>query len=202
MREETVEHAMREHQRIPHHVTQLCDPYLDTNNPLKALELWEVWKAKLDLITTAAHISHQCSACSTTTNIQQHTYDQTIYTNSSSANGTAVGERLLGYRGHAHNPAIHHAHAIPSGTWRWSFQAKMKAIKKALQIIQTEEYPQKVRTVSDSQSVLLRIVNLQPAITLKSTDESDILNLHATLQEEGHQITFTWCPSHCGVVGN
>ena len=37
---------------------------------------------------------------------------------------------------------------------------------------------------------------------LKSTDESDILNLIVALHDEGHQITFTWCPSHSGVVGN
>ena len=38
--------------------------------------------------------------------------------------------------------------------------------------------------------------------TLKSTDKSDILNLLAALHDEGHQITFIWCRSHCMVVGN
>ena len=78
----------------------------------------------------------------------------------------------------------------------------MKAIKKASPIVQTEESPQRVRIVSDSQSVLLRIANLQPSIPLKSADESDILSLLAYLHGEGHQMTFTWCPSHCRVVGN
>ena len=43
---------------------------------------------------------------------------------------------------HPSNPTIHHSYVIPAGTR--CFQAKMKAIKKALQIIQTEESPQKV----------------------------------------------------------
>ena len=77
----------------------------------------------------------------------------------------------------------------------------MNAVKKALQIIQTKESPRRVRIVSDSQSVLLRVANLQPDIPLGSANESDILSLLAVLHHEGHQITFTWCPSHCGAVG-
>ena len=74
---------------------------------------------------------------------------------------------------------------------------------KELQIIQTEESPKTVRIVSDSKSVLLCITNIQPAIPLKSADESDIINhLAAMLHDEGYQVTFTRCPSHCGVVGN
>ena len=69
-------------------------------------------------------------------------------------------------------------------------------------IIQTEESPKKVRIVSDSQSVLLHIANLQPAIPLMSVDKSDILISLVALHDEWHQIAFTWCPSHCGVVGN
>ena len=104
--------------------------------------------------------------------------------------------------GHPSNPTIRHSNAIPAGTGCSSFQAKMKAIKKALQIIQTEESPQKVRIISDCQSVLLRIANLQPEIPLISADESDILCLLTVLHDEVHQITFLWRPSHCGVVGN
>ena len=78
----------------------------------------------------------------------------------------------------------------------------MKAIKTALQIIQTEESPQKILIVSNSQSVLLCIANLQPVISRKSADERDVLNLLAALHDEGQQITITWCPNHCSVVGN
>ena len=46
------------------------------------------------------------------------------------------------------------------------------------------------------------MANLQPVISPKSADKRDILNLLAALHDEGHRITFTWCPSHCRVVGN
>ena len=129
--------------------------------------------------------------------------DLTIYTDGSAMNCTAIGGGgILVTDGHQSNPTIHHSYATLTGTRCSSFQAEMKAIKKALQIIQTERSPQKVRIMSDSQSVLLRIANLQPAIPFKSADESDILSLLAALHDEGHQITFTCCPSHCGVVGN
>ena len=78
----------------------------------------------------------------------------------------------------------------------------MKAINKALKKMQSDDSPQNVCIVSDSQSVLLRIVNLLPSIPPKSADESDIVDLIAALHAEGHQITFTWYPSHIGVVGN
>ena len=127
-------------------------------------------------------------------------YDLTICTDGSAKNGTAIGiGGILLTAGHTSNPKIYHSYAIPTGTWFSSFQAEMKAIQNTLQIIQTEESPQKVRIVSDSQSVLLRIANLQPAINIKSANESDILNL---LADKGHQMTFTWCPGHCGEVGN
>ena len=103
---------------------------------------------------------------------------------------------------HSSNPNIHYSYAIPTDTWCSSYQAEMKAIKKALQIIQAETSRKKVRIVIDSHSVLLRITSLQPAMLLKRANENDILNLRAALQDEGHQITFTWCPRHCGVVGN
>ena len=44
------------------------------------------------------------------------------------------------------------------------------------------------------QPVLLRISS--------SVDESDILNSLAALHDIGYRITFTWCPSHCGIVWN
>ena len=102
---------------------------------------------------------------------------------------------------HKSNPTIHHSYTIPAGTKCTSLQAEMKAMKKALQIIQTEVTPESPN-ISDTQSDLPCFANLQPAIPIKSADESGILNLLAALHEEGHQISLTWCPSHCGVVGN
>ena len=114
-------------------------------------------------------------------------YDLTIYMDGSATNGTAIGVGgILDTVGHPSNPTIHHSYAILAGTWSSSFQAEMKAIKKALQIIRTEESPQKVRIVSDSQSVLVRIANLQPTILPKSADESVFLNFLAALHDEGH----------------
>ena len=104
--------------------------------------------------------------------------------------------------GHTSNPTVHHSYAIQARTRYSYFQAEMMVIKKALQIIQTEESPQKVRIINANKTVLLRIANLQPAIPLKSADESDSLSLLVALHDEGHQITLTWCPSYCRVVGN
>ena len=88
-------------------------------------------------------------------------YDLTINMDDSAMNGTAIGGGgIVVTAGHPSNPTIHHSYAIPDGIW-CSFQAKIKVIKKALRIIQTEESPQTVRIVSDRQSVLLHIANLQ-----------------------------------------
>ena len=129
--------------------------------------------------------------------------DLAIYTDCSATNGTSIGGGgILLTADHASNPTNLNSYAIPAGSWCSSFQAEMKAIKKALHIIQTEESLQNVRIDSDSQSVLLRIANFQPAIPHKSADEFYILSLLAALNDEGHQTTFTWCNRHCGVVWN
>ena len=49
MGEETVERAMGEFPRIDDPLTKLHEPCLIAINPLKALELLEMWKAKPDL---------------------------------------------------------------------------------------------------------------------------------------------------------
>ena len=65
-------------------------------------------------------------------------YDLIIYADGSATNGTVIGGGgILLNAGHPSNPTIHHSYAIPAGTWYSSFQAEMKAIRKALQIIQT-----------------------------------------------------------------
>ena len=97
---------------------------------------------------------------------------------------------------------FHNFYVMPASTSYTSFHAEMKAINKALLVIQTEESPQKVRIVSDNQAILTRIANLQTAISTKVADVCDILDLLAALNDELHQITFTWRPSHWVVVGN
>ena len=130
-------------------------------------------------------------------------YNLSIYTDGSVTNSTEIGGGgILITSDHQSNPTIHLSYAILAGPLCSSFQADMKAIKKALQIIQTEKSSQKVQIVRNSQSDLLCIANLQPAIAPKSADKSDITNLLAALHDERHQITFTWCPSHYSVVGN
>ena len=47
----------------------------------------------------------------------------------------------------------------------------MQAIKKALQIIMTDESQKEVRIVSSKELVLLLIAKHQPAIHLKSADD-------------------------------
>ena len=122
-------------------------------------------------------------------------YGPAIYTDSSVTNGTAIGGGgIVLTVDHPSNPTIHYSYVIPAGIWCAPIQAENKLIKTALQITQTEESHQKVPIVGDSESVLLHIANLQPAIPLRSADESDILSVFATLHNGGHQITFTWCP--------
>ena len=51
------------------------------------------------------------------------------------------GGGVLATTGHMGDRTSHHSYAMPVGTWCSSFQAIMKAIKKALEIIQTEVSP-------------------------------------------------------------
>ena len=104
--------------------------------------------------------------------------------------------------GQPSDPTSEHSYAIPAGTWCLSIQAEMKAVKKALQITQIKESHKKDQIVCGGQSTLLRIANLQPAISLRSAVESDILNTLAALHDEEYRINFTWNTSNCGVMGN
>ena len=126
-------------------------------------------------------------------------YDLITCTYVSAANGTTIGgEGILVTDGHPSNPTVHHSYAIPAGTWCSSFQAEMKAMKKALLIIETDESPKEVRIVSDRQPVLLRLASIQPAIPLMSAVECDNLGLLAALHDDGHQMTFTWVQATAG----
>ena len=70
-------------------------------------------------------------------------YDRTIYTDGSAMKDTAIGGGgILLTVDHPSNPTIHHSHAILAGTRCSFYQAETKAIKKALQTIQTEESTQ------------------------------------------------------------
>ena len=94
-------------------------------------------------------------------------YGHTIYTDGWVKDGTKmIGGGILSITGHSSDPTNHHSYATPAGTWCSSIQAKMKAMKKVPPINQIEESPMKVRFVSDSQSVLLRIASLQHAVPL------------------------------------
>ena len=129
------------------------------------------------------------------------TYDLTICTDCSAMNGTAIGGGgILLTADHQSNPTIHHSYAIPAGTWCSSIQAEMKAIKKALHIIQAEESPPE--SPNSQRQPISPATYRKPPTPFKSADESDILNILAVLHDEGHQITFTWCPSHCGDLGH
>ena len=58
--------------------------------------------------------------------------------------GTEMGGgSILVTTGHPCDPTSHHSYAMLASTWCSSFPAEVKAIKKALQIIQTEESPKK-----------------------------------------------------------
>ena len=60
-------------------------------------------------------------------------YDLAIYMDGSAMNGTAMdGRGIFPTACHTSDPIIHHSFFIPAGSWCSSFQAEMKAIKKAL----------------------------------------------------------------------
>lgn len=72
---------------------------------------------------------------------------------------------------------VHRSFAIPTGRWCSSFQADMKAMVKALEVIQEGEPIQKTRVVSDSLSVLTSIQSIHPSDTSINNDEKKILQL-------------------------
>ena len=73
---------------------------------------------------------------------------------------------------------------------------------KALQVIQAEVHVQKARIVSDSQSVLLRIQATHPSQPCNDRDEHTVFKTLSMLTARSCQVTFTWCPGHCGITGN
>ena len=61
---------------------------------------------------------------------------------------------------------------------------------------------QKARIVSDSQVVLLRIQTTHPSQPCNDRDEHTVLKTLSMLTARSCQVTFTWCPGHCGIIGN
>ena len=79
-----------------------------------------------------------------------------IYIDDLTIDGNATGGGgILVSTGHPSDPTVHLSYAIPAGKWCSSFQAEMKAVKKALEILVEETSIWKARIVSDSQSVLM-----------------------------------------------
>ena len=130
------------------------------------------------------------------------THDATIYTDGSVTENFNGGGGIVVTTGPPNDPEVLCAQAIPAGQWCSSYQAELKAVKRALEIIQADPTINTARIVSDSLSVLLRLQNLHPSEPIPDNDERDIMMLLSEVTCRGCQLTFTWCPSHCGVIGN
>ena len=132
-----------------------------------------------------------------------NTFDLVVYTDGSATSGTGTGGGgIIVTTGHPSNPQVLHYFAIPTGKWCSSYQAEIKAVVKALQVIQVEVHVQKARIVSDSQSVLLRIQATHPSQPCNDRDEHTVLKTLSMLTARSCQVTSTWCPGHCGITGN
>ena len=126
----------------------------------------------------------------------------TIYTDGSALTGnTNGGGGILVTSGPPSDPQVHQSHAVPAGRWCSSFQAEMKAVVVALEVIEDAQWKE-CRLVTDSQSTIQRLNNLRPSDPPRDQDECDILQLLASIWKNGCKVTFTWCPSHCGIRGN
>ena len=87
-----------------------------------------------------------------------NTFDLVVYTDGSATSGTGTGGGgIFVTTSHPSDPQVLRYFAIPTGKWCSSYQAEIKAVVKALQVIQAEVHVQKARIVNDIQSVLLRI---------------------------------------------
>ena len=132
-----------------------------------------------------------------------NTFDLVLYTNGSATSGTGTGGgEIVVTTGHPSDPQVLRYFAIPTGKWCSSYQAEIKAVVKALQVIQAEVHVQEARIVSDSQSILLRIQATHPSQPCNDRDEHTVLKTLSMLTARSCQVTFTWCPGHCGITGN
>ena len=126
-----------------------------------------------------------------------------MYTDGSATSGTETGGGgIVVTTDHPSDPQVLRYFAIPTGKWCSSYQAEIKAVVKALQVIQAEVHVQKARIVSDSQTVLLRIQATHPSQPCNDRDEHTVFKTLSMLTARSCQMTFTWCPGHCGITGN
>ena len=132
-----------------------------------------------------------------------NTFDLVVYTLESATSGTGTGGGgIVVTTGHPSDSQVFRYFAISSGKWCSSNQAEMKAVVKALQLIQVEVHVQKARMVSDSRAVLLRIQAMHPSQPCNDKDEHTVFKTLSMLTARSCQVTFTWCPGHCGITGN
>ena len=132
-----------------------------------------------------------------------NTFDLVVYTNGSATSGTGTdGGGIVVTTGHPSDPQVLRYFSIPTGKWCSSYQAEIKAVVKALQVIQAEVHVQKARIVSDSQAVLLRIQATHPSQPCNDRDEHTVLKTLSMLTARSCQVIFTWCPGHGGITGN
>ena len=132
-----------------------------------------------------------------------NTFDLVVYTDESATSGTGTGGGgIVVTTGHPSDSQVLRYFAIPTGKWCFYYQAEIKAVFKALQVIQAEVHVQNARIVSDSQSVLLHIQATHPSQPCNDRDEHTVLKTLSMPTARGYQVTFTWCSSHCGITGN
>ena len=132
-----------------------------------------------------------------------NTFDLVVYTDGSATSGTETGGGgIVVTTGHSSDPQVPRYFALPTGKWCSSYQAEIKAVVKALQVIQAKVHFQKARIVSDSQAVLLRIQATHPSQPCNDRDEHNVFKTLSMLTAQSCQMTFTWCPGHCDITGN
>jgi len=130
-------------------------------------------------------------------------YDYTIYTDGSAVEGTKLGGAgIVITTGDNNNPTVVKELSLPAGKWSSSYQAEMTALTKALQETNEHYKEKKIRIVTDSKSTIDTIKGLNGTSKLKSHLDSNILNELLKCNNNHIDLTFTWCPSHCGVPGN
>ena len=126
-----------------------------------------------------------------------------MYTDGSATSGTGTGGGgIIVTTGHLSDPQVLRYFAIPTGKWCSSYQVEIKAVVKALQVIQAEVHIQKARIVSDSQAVLLRNQAMHPSQPCNDRDEHTVLKTLSMLTARSCQMTFTWCQGHCSITDN